>query len=104
MARRHVSLPLTFSIAGRCSGFRVLRRHKRRRRGNCAAKSVRRPRNVFDLQTNQLRAKTVANPGAGREHVFRAWRLKGSPADPVSMSVQRPGAEVARSDDEHSDR
>jgi len=58
----------------------------------------------FDLQTNQIRAKTVANPGAGREHVFRASRLKGSPADRVSMSVLRPDAEVARSDDEHSNR
>ena len=32
----------------------------------------------FDLQTNELIPKKMPNPGAGREHVFRAWRLKGS--------------------------
>ena len=32
----------------------------------------------FDLETNELIPKKVPNPGAGREHVFRAWRLKGS--------------------------
>jgi hypothetical protein len=44
----------------------------------------------FDLQTNELLPKKVPNPGAGREHVFRAWRLKGSPADPVSMRAIPP--------------
>jgi len=39
----------------------------------------------FDLKTNEIVPERVPNPGAGREHVFRAWRLKGSPADPVSM-------------------
>lgn len=32
----------------------------------------------FDLQTNAILLKKIPNPGAGREHVFRAWRLKGS--------------------------
>jgi hypothetical protein len=32
----------------------------------------------FDLRTNELLTKSVPNPGAGREHLFRAWRLNGS--------------------------
>jgi hypothetical protein len=32
--------------------------------------------------------------GPGREHVFRAWRLKGSPADPVFMRAIAPEALV----------
>ncbi len=39
----------------------------------------------FDLQTNELVPRKVPNPDAGREHRFRAWRLMGEPADPVSM-------------------
>jgi len=39
----------------------------------------------FDLRTNAIRPKTVPNPAAGCEHVFCAWRLKGSPAAPVTM-------------------
>lgn len=41
----------------------------------------------FDLRTNELTARTVPNPGAGREHPFRAWRLQGSPGDRVSMQL-----------------
>jgi hypothetical protein len=44
----------------------------------------------FDLQTNELIPKQVPNPGAGTEHVFRAWRLNGSVADCVSMRNIRP--------------
>ncbi len=40
----------------------------------------------FDLQTNELVPKKVVNPGAGREHRFRGWRVKGSPTDQVAMS------------------
>ncbi len=39
----------------------------------------------FDLQSNELRSEKVANPSAGREHCFRAWRLEGSPLDAVSI-------------------
>lgn len=39
----------------------------------------------FDLQTNDLVPKKAPNPHAGREHVFRAWRLNGSDAEPVAM-------------------
>jgi hypothetical protein len=41
----------------------------------------------FDLQTNDLLPKKIPNPGAGREHVFLTWRLKGSPLDTVSLRV-----------------
>jgi hypothetical protein len=39
----------------------------------------------FDLQTNRLTPQRVPNPQAGREHVFRAWRLKGSSQVLVAM-------------------
>lgn len=31
----------------------------------------------FDFRTNELTPDTIPNPNAGREHRFRAWRLKG---------------------------
>ena len=40
---------------------------------------------TFNLQTNELAAKTVPNPNAGRAHVFKAWRVKGAPESEVSM-------------------
>ncbi len=39
----------------------------------------------FDLRNNSLVAETVPNPAAGREHIFRAWRLRGGSGDPVAM-------------------
>ena len=39
----------------------------------------------FDLRTNEIRFRTIANPSAGREHLFRAWRLTESPRGPVSI-------------------
>ena len=41
----------------------------------------------FDLRANQLLPQMAPNPDAGREHFFRAWRLKGSPADRVTLRV-----------------
>jgi hypothetical protein len=40
----------------------------------------------FDLQTNDLIPQKVTNTDAGREHLFRAWRVKGSPVDRVAMA------------------
>ncbi len=40
---------------------------------------------AFDLRRNELRAETVSNPAAGREHRFTAWRLKEAPCEPVSL-------------------
>lgn len=57
----------------------------------------------FDLQTNALLPKKVPNPGAGREHVFRAWRLKGSPAEPVSMRSIKPDALLLEIEEDSSE-
>lgn len=40
---------------------------------------------AFNLQTNDILPKKVPNPGSGTKHIFRAWRLKGSPATPVTV-------------------
>lgn len=54
----------------------------------------------FDLLTNKLVPKRVPNPGAGTEHRFAAWRLAGSPTDPVSMrSAQQRAAGASESAD-----
>lgn len=34
---------------------------------------------TFDLKTNEIIPKKVPNPGKGRAHQFRAWRIKESP-------------------------
>jgi hypothetical protein len=48
----------------------------------------------FDLRTNELLPEKVPNPDAGREHVFRAWRLNGTDTDPVAMRSIRPKQNV----------
>lgn len=45
---------------------------------------------AFDLQKNELTPSKVANPGAGKEHLFRAWRAKGDRPDPVAMRAVSP--------------
>ncbi len=54
----------------------------------------------FDLQTNELIPKKVPNPGAGREHLFRAWRLNGSEKEPVAMRNIQPESLTLEADDE----
>ncbi len=54
----------------------------------------------FDLQTNALIPKKVPNPGAGREHDFRAWRLNGSETEPVALRNIRPDSLTLEADDE----
>ncbi len=54
----------------------------------------------FNLQTNELIPKTIPNPGAGRQHAFRAWRLKGSPPDQVSMRALPLRLDIPESDDD----
>ena len=56
----------------------------------------------FDLRTNELIAQKVPNPGAGTEHVFRAWRLKGSRTDPVSIRQMDLTTVETESDDEEA--
>jgi hypothetical protein len=55
----------------------------------------------FDLRTNEIVPEKVPNPGAGTQHRFRAWRLAGSPADPVALrSVDPATLEMEVPDDE----
>ncbi len=39
----------------------------------------------FDLKRNTLQTTTAPNPNVWLEHVFVAYRLKGDPAEPVSL-------------------
>jgi hypothetical protein len=55
---------------------------------------------TFNLQNNDLGPQAVPNPGAGREHHFRAWRLSGSPPDPVTMRDFQPENVVSGVSDE----
>jgi len=40
---------------------------------------------TFDLRHNTLKAERIANPDAGKEHHFCAYRLKDAPPDEVSL-------------------
>lgn len=42
----------------------------------------------FDLRTNEMDTTQIPNPGAGREHVFKAYRCTGEPADGVTLRVR----------------
>jgi len=53
----------------------------------------------FDLIANTLNPKKVPNPDAGREHRFSAWRVTGSPSEPVVMHDE----ETREEDDDRSD-
>jgi hypothetical protein len=50
----------------------------------------------FDLRTNDLTPDTVPNPHAGREHRFRAWRLKGEGGDRKVEMTPRPERSVPK--------
>jgi len=39
----------------------------------------------FDLRTNEIATTKVQNPNAGKEHVFKAYRVAGDPNDQVSL-------------------
>ncbi|WP_199559139.1 hypothetical protein [Nioella nitratireducens] len=53
----------------------------------------------FDLRTNELNTELVPNPNAGREHVFKAYRLDGDPLTPVTLVERsREKAEAAYQD------
>lgn len=58
---------------------------------------------TFDLKTNDLHPFKVANPGAGREHLFRAWRRAGSPTNPVTMRSVSTAVETPEGDDDHAE-
>ena len=54
---------------------------------------------AFNLKTNALRSSKIPNPDAGREHHFRAWRVKKSPANPVSMRNPQVAADNLKNKD-----
>jgi hypothetical protein len=39
----------------------------------------------FDLRTNDLNTTLVPNPRAGREHDFKAYRLRGDSTERVTL-------------------
>lgn len=39
----------------------------------------------MDLNRNLLSSRTISNPSAGKEHKFRAWRLRSGSNEPVTM-------------------
>lgn len=55
----------------------------------------------FDLKTNEIMPKKVPNPGKGTEHKFRAWRLKGSKVEAVSMRRVDPSSIASDADDDN---
>jgi hypothetical protein len=57
----------------------------------------------FNLQTNEISPAKVPNPGAGREHGFRAWRVEGAPATVVSMRALQDISLDAEGDDEDAE-
>ncbi|MGH2587877.1 MAG: hypothetical protein ACRDJE_23400 [Dehalococcoidia bacterium] len=44
----------------------------------------------FDLRANEIQQVKIPNPGANREHAFRAWRVEGSPGTSVALRDRRP--------------
>ena len=58
---------------------------------------------TFNLQTNRLAPRKVPNPDAGREHVFRAWRLKGSSGHIATMRNVDPASLESDGDRENDD-
>ncbi|MBF0348375.1 MAG: hypothetical protein HQL81_11975 [Magnetococcales bacterium] len=40
----------------------------------------------FDFRTNEIATIKVSNPSAGKEHVFKAYRVRGEPTDPVGLT------------------
>lgn len=41
----------------------------------------------FDLMTNQINAKTIPNPSAGKQHRFTAYRMSGESDNHVAMTT-----------------
>lgn len=42
----------------------------------------------FDLRKNEIATTNIPNPSAGREHVFKAYRIKGDPMDAVTLRTR----------------
>ena len=46
----------------------------------------------FNLKTNTIILQAIPNPSTGCTHHFRAWRVAGSPGEPVAL-VPKCGAQ-----------
>jgi hypothetical protein len=58
---------------------------------------------TFNLRTNEIQPEKVPNPAAGREHLFRAWRLEGPPGDAVAMRAGSAGLVADETEEANSD-
>ena len=56
----------------------------------------------FDLKTNEIVPKNVPNPGAGKKHDFKAWRVKGDPKTAVSMRPRSQATAQIKVDHENA--
>lgn len=43
----------------------------------------------FDLRTNKIATTHIPNPNAGREHVFKAYRVADDPTDAITLRAQQ---------------
>jgi len=57
---------------------------------------------MFDLRKNTLQPELADNPDAGKEHHFRAYRLKDSPTDEVTLRPA-PVPEVTQEEDDDAE-
>jgi hypothetical protein len=55
---------------------------------------------TFNLRDNMLTPEIIANPSAGREHVFHAWRFIGGSNEPVVMRQAITVEESDKDEDE----
>jgi hypothetical protein len=57
---------------------------------------------TFELRKNTLQPELADNPDAGKEHHFRAYRLKDSPTDEVTLRPA-PVPEVTQEEDDDAE-
>jgi hypothetical protein len=57
---------------------------------------------AFDLKNNEIVAKHIPNPGAGKKHDFRAWRLKGDPQTDVTLRPKSEATPEIPAEDENA--
>jgi hypothetical protein len=57
----------------------------------------------FDLRKNTLQPDIVPNPCAGKEHVFRAYRLFGGNTEPVNMRPPAARASLPGEEEDQND-
>lgn len=73
---RHWSFALSHSVDGDLFEVGTLTR----REVDCVVVAC-----SFDLRSNQIETTLFPNPNAGREHVFKAYRIQGDLPEPVTL-------------------